>query len=59
MQLTLTLEEAVTLRELLTSYLSELRMEIARTEAKDFRGMLRERERLAERLVEDLDRAAT
>ena len=56
MQLTLSDDEVVTRRELLTGYLSDLRLEIARTEARAFRELLRKRDELAERLVGDLGR---
>ncbi|HEU4643178.1 MAG TPA: hypothetical protein VFS44_12050 [Gemmatimonadaceae bacterium] len=56
MQIALTEREAVVLREALASYLPELRMEIARTEAKEYRHGLFDRERLFERLLAELDR---
>ncbi len=40
----LTTEEAQTLSEILESYLSDLRMEIAATENRDWRGIMKERE---------------
>ncbi len=40
----LTTEEAKTLSEILESYLSDLRMEIAATENRDWRGIMKERE---------------
>lgn len=58
MQLTLTPPEADVLREVLTSYLSDLRMEIADTDAQAFRDALKEREALLKRLVGELSRAA-
>ena len=57
MQLTLTDRDAIVLREALLSYLPELRMEIARTDSKDYREPLLERERLFDRLVAELERA--
>lgn len=54
MQLTLTPAEVTLLHEMLDHYLVDLQMEIARTEHKDFRERLRERERLLERLVAEL-----
>ncbi len=39
-----TTEEAQTLSEILESYLSDLRMEIAATENRDWRGIMKERE---------------
>ncbi len=40
----LTKEEAQTLSEILESYLSDLRREIAATENRDWRGIMKERE---------------
>ncbi len=40
----LTPEEAQALSEILESYLSDLRMEIAATENRDWRGVMKERE---------------
>jgi hypothetical protein len=57
MQLTLTDRDVAVLREALLSYLPELRMEIARTDSKDYREPLLERERLFDRLVAELERA--
>ncbi len=37
-------EEALSLSEILESYLSDLRMEIAATENRDWRGIMKERE---------------
>jgi len=54
MQLTLSPEEAAMLREILASAASELRMEIADTDAREFREALRVRERLLLRLVGEL-----
>ena len=50
-QLVLTAEESALLSEILTSYLSDLRMEIADTEAKDFREALKQREVFLTRLL--------
>lgn len=58
MQLSLTEEEARTLRLLLHDYLPELRMEVARTDARDFRHELIKRQDLCERLLDDLERVA-
>jgi hypothetical protein len=58
MQLSLNEEEARTLRELLHDYLPELRMEVARTDARDFRHELIKRQDLCERLLDDLERVA-
>ena len=53
-QLVLTADEAALLSEILTSYLSDLRMEIADTEAKDFRDFLKQREVFLKRLLQTL-----
>ena len=53
-QLVLTAEEAALLGEILTSYLSDLRMEIADTEAMDFRESLKQREVFLKRLLQTL-----
>jgi hypothetical protein len=55
MQLTLTEQDAEILRDLLHDYLPELRMEVARTDQRDLRHLLAQREDLAERLLADLD----
>ena len=57
MQLTLTDRDVTVLREALLSYLPELRMEIARTDSREYREPLLERERLFDRLVAELERA--
>jgi hypothetical protein len=59
MQLELTAEEARTLHALLRGYLPDLRREVARTEAHDFRHELVLRQELCERLVARLERPAT
>ena len=53
-QLILTAEEAALLGEILTSYLSDLRMEIADTEAMDFHEALKQREVFLKKLVQTL-----
>jgi hypothetical protein len=53
-QLTLTDKEAATLRKALETYLSDLRMEIADTDAQDFREGLKQEEVTIMRLVEQL-----
>jgi len=53
-QLNLTDKEAVTLRHALETYLSDLRMEIADTDAQDFREGLKEEESTIKRLLEQL-----
>lgn len=56
MRIDLTEREAAILREALASYLPELRMEIARTEAKEYRHGLFDREQLFERLLAEIER---
>lgn len=51
MMLDLTDEETRTLRQLLHDYLPELRLEVARTDARDFRRDLVKRQDLCERLL--------
>ena len=55
MELVLT-DDARTLRNLLSDHLRELRLEVARTEAKDFRHLLVLRQNLVERLLAQLGR---
>ncbi len=57
MQLDLTDEEAHILRELLHDYLPELKLEVARTDARAMRHLLLKRQELAERLLEQLEQA--
>ena len=57
MQLTLSDEEAHTMRVLLHDYLPELRMEVARTDARDVRHELLKRQDLCERLLGQLEEA--
>jgi len=54
MQLNLTTEEAEMLNEVLKSYLSDLRMEIADTDSGFFRAGLKEKEVFLKRVIEDL-----
>ena len=54
-QITLTQEEATQLREVLNSYLSDLRMEIADTDSMPFREDLKRREVLLKKLLQQLD----
>ncbi len=54
MQLTLSPDEAVVLRDLLADYLPALRREVARTEQHDLRHLMVQREDLVERLVAEL-----
>lgn len=56
MELTLTDHDARTLRDLLNDYIRDLRREVARTDAKEFRHMLVLRQELAERLLAQLER---
>ena len=54
MQLNLTAEEAEVLSEILTSYLSDLRMEISHTDSGFFREGLKDKEVLLKKVIEDL-----
>lgn len=54
-RLDLTSEEAYVLRDTLQSYLSDLRMEIADTDRRDFRDQLKHRKGILERLVAALE----
>jgi len=58
MQLTLSSEEAVLLRDLLADYLPSLRREAARTEQHDLRHLMIQRQEVVERLVDELERQA-
>jgi len=53
--LTLTDDEAATLKEVLEIYLSDLRMEISDTDRKDFRDGLKRTKELLTRLVGQLE----
>ena len=55
MELELTDDEARTLHDLLRDTLPDLRREVARTDAHDFRHALVERQELCERLVARLE----
>ena len=55
MDLSLTKDETRTLHDLLQSYLPSLEMEVARTDDREFRHMLLQRQELVERLIEELD----
>jgi len=57
MQFELTPEEIEMLNEILTSYLSDLRMEIADTDSKDFRDELKKKEVLLKRLIADIEKS--
>jgi hypothetical protein len=54
MELHLSDDDAVLLRELLADYLPGLRREVARTDKRDFRHLLVQRQNLVERLIEQL-----
>lgn len=51
MHVDLTAEEAVTLKELLTDCIPDLKREIARADDRSFRHQLVQREELCERLI--------
>ena len=53
-QLTLTETEVSTLREVLESYLSDLRMEIVDTEQVEFREQLKKKETVLKKIIEGL-----
>jgi hypothetical protein len=54
MQLVLTEDETVLLRDLLADYLPALRREVARTERHELRHVLVQRQDLVERVLEQL-----
>lgn len=56
MELILSDDDARTLRDLLSDHLRDLRLEVARTEAKDFRHALLLRQELVERLLAQLEK---
>jgi hypothetical protein len=56
-QITMTQAEVAALREVLTSYLSDLRMEIADTDSMQFREDLKRQEELLKNLLQRLDTA--
>ncbi len=58
-QLTLTPDEAAALRQVLSHYLSDLRMEIADTDAARFRERLKEEEAFLNRVIAQLGGLAT
>ncbi|WP_029214530.1 hypothetical protein [Kallotenue papyrolyticum] len=53
-RLELTTEDARILYDALQSYVSDLRMEIANTDAYDFRQSLKQREEVLRRIMEQL-----
>jgi hypothetical protein len=57
MELILSDDDARTLRDVLSDHLRELRLEVARTEAKDFRHMMLSRQELVARVLAQLERA--
>jgi hypothetical protein len=54
-QITLTPEEAATLRRILSNYVSDLRVEIANTDSWQFRQNLKHEEALLKKLLEEFD----
>jgi hypothetical protein len=56
-QITLTHEEAIMLRDVLTSYVSDLRMEVADTDSQSFRENLKRKEAVLKDLLQQLDAA--
>jgi hypothetical protein len=50
-------QEIDTIGEILASYLSELRMEIAGTDSRELRGVMKEKEVLIKGLIERIDAA--
>ena len=54
MQLLLSDDETILLRDLLADYLPALKREVARTEQHDLRHLMVQRQNLVERLVEQL-----
>jgi hypothetical protein len=58
-QITLTQEEVAALRDILSSYLSDLRMEVADTDSMQFREGLKRTEVLLKKLLQQLDAELT
>jgi hypothetical protein len=58
MQLNLSSDEAILLRDLLADYLPALKREVARTEQHELRHLMVQRQELVERLVDELERQA-
>jgi hypothetical protein len=59
MVIELTAEEAATLSRVLSSYLSDLRMEVAGTDRMDFREALKEEEAFLKKLLVQLEPEAS
>lgn len=59
MNITLSDEDAKTLRDLLEEYLPDLKFEAARTEAKPLRHVLYTRQAMVERLLDQLRGVST
>jgi hypothetical protein len=57
MDIRLTEAEATLLRDLFRDYLPELKMEVARTDAKEFRHLLVQRQELCERILDLLEQS--
>jgi len=57
MDIRLTEAEATLLRDLFRDYLPELKMEGARTEAKEFRHLLVQRQEVCERILDLLEQS--
>lgn len=57
MQLDLSDDDARMLRDILHDYVPALRMEVARTDQRDFRHEMERRQELCERLLDTLERA--
>ena len=58
-QISLTHEEAATLRGVLNNYVSDLRMEIADTDSQPFRDNLKREEAMLKKLLQRLDAELT
>ena len=54
MQLTLHSQETIVLREVLTAHLAALRVGIGRSDHREYRDMLRERDEMLERILAQL-----
>lgn len=57
MHLELTDDESITLRDLIRSYLPDLKREVARTDAHDYRHDLVKRQDLCEKILATLDQS--